>query len=600
MNNKKSSLSMVVQVIRYFYAKAFRVKPVYLFIIICQTLLKASLPFINTIFPALIIDQLVGDRNLNRLILYIAIIVGGNGLGNIVLEALKCGIEGVEDDLNRHFDMLLSKRALSLDFEQTEDPEVRDQLEKAEQAMTMHTGGIAGPTHSLVGIVSSIITFAGAGAIIFTSSWWLILFIVISMTISAHLNSKINQIELKYFDWTTKINRRFYYLLGDLPDFRHGKDIRLFGSADMIQEKGETAVAEITGERVKEGREKNRYGQADSVVSTISQGMIYINFGLLAILGRITLGGFTMLVASANVFSDSVRSLIKYSLDIAKKASYMQEYMKFMRSADALIKKTVPIVHNGAYEFEFKNVCFRYPRSDSYVIQDLNLKLSSGEHLSIVGLNGAGKTTFVKLLCRLYDVTEGEILLNGINIKEFDYREYLGLFSVVFQDFKLLAYSIRDNIVFDNRKQKREEEILEFVKLSGVEDKINSLEKGLDTILYKMFDENGIEPSGGEAQKIAIARALAKDAPIVILDEPTAALDPIAEFEIYNSFHRLVGNKSAVYISHRLSSCRFSDVIAVFDENTLKEYGTHDELVHKEGGIYASMFEAQAQYYVEA
>jgi ATP-binding cassette subfamily C protein len=598
MQNKKSSLKNIFQVIRYFYSTSFKVKPSYLPIIISQIILKAVIPFINTIFPALIVDQLLGDRELSIIILYVVIIVGGNGLGNILLEALKCSIEGVEDSLSRHFDMLLSRRTLEMDYEQTEDPVVFDQLEKADRGIGGFSGGIAGMTINLVSLLSSFFTFIGAGAIILMSSWWLVLVILVSLTASFALNSKINAIEIKYFDWTTFINRKLQYILGELPDFRHGKDIRLYGCADMIQQKGELAVSEFTEEWKQEGKEKNRHGQLDSFINIIRQGIIYLYYGYLALKGYITLGNFTMLTAGTNVFSQSFQSLLSSSLEVAKKSVYMKEYITFLQYPDIMVKHKLPVKLTEPYEFEFKNVSFRYPRSDHYIIKDLNLKLVAGVHLSIVGMNGAGKTTFVKLLCRLYDVTEGEILLNGTNIKEFDYHQYLELFSVVFQDFQLVSYSIKENIVLNNRKRLDDKMVLKLCKLSGVKEKVESLENGLDTILYKMFDDSGIEPSGGEAQKISISRALAKDAPIVILDEPTAALDPIAEYEIYRSFDHLVGSKTAVYISHRLSSCRFSDAIAVFDQNTLKEYGTHDELLHKEGGIYASMFETQAQYYV--
>ncbi|MDE6420792.1 MAG: ABC transporter ATP-binding protein/permease, partial [Lachnospiraceae bacterium] len=221
-----------------------------------------------------------------------------------------------------------------------------------------------------------------------------------------------------------------------------------------------------------------------------------------------------------------------------------------------------------------------------------------GEHLSVVGLNGAGKTTFVKLLCRLYDPTEGEILLDNVNIKEYDYEQYMNLFSPVFQDFKLFAFSIRDNILMGEEEKDHTNEALHALfEQVGFSDKLASLEHGMDTMLFKSFDKEGIEASGGEQQKLAIARALYKHAPVVILDEPTAALDPIAEYEIYRQFHSLVGGKTAIYISHRLSSCRFCDHIAVFSDGHVAEYGTHDTLVGKENGIYAEMFAAQAQYY---
>ncbi|MBO6302754.1 MAG: ABC transporter ATP-binding protein, partial [Ruminiclostridium sp.] len=201
------------------------------------------------------------------------------------------------------------------------------------------------------------------------------------------------------------------------------------------------------------------------------------------------------------------------------------------------------------------------------------------------------------LLCRLYDVTEGEILIDGVNIKEYSDEEYRKLFAVVFQDFSLFAFSLRENISFSD-DSKNDPTINEVMEKCGLADDVSKLPDGLDTMMFKSFDENGTELSGGQKQKTAIARALYKDAPVVILDEPTAALDPVAEYDIYRQFDTLVGGKTAVYISHRLSSCKFCDRIAVFADCTIKEYGTHDELAGKPGGIYAEMFAAQAQYYI--
>ena len=228
------------------------------------------------------------------------------------------------------------------------------------------------------------------------------------------------------------------------------------------------------------------------------------------------------------------------------------------------------------------------------VIILLRLGYEPGEHLSIVGLNGAGKTTFIKLLCRLYDPTGGVILLDGVDIREYDYADYMRQFAPVFQDFKLFCVSLKENITLQEKDDTDLSELLKLVELDGFAGK---LKKGTDTCIYKFFDEEGVEPSGGEQQKMAIARALYKQSPIVILDEPTAALDPIAEYEIYRQFHTLVGGKTAFYISHRLSSCKFCDKIAVFSEGKIAEYGNHEELAAIPNGIYAEMFEAQAQYY---
>lgn len=226
------------------------------------------------------------------------------------------------------------------------------------------------------------------------------------------------------------------------------------------------------------------------------------------------------------------------------------------------------------------------------------MSIRKGEHLSVVGLNGAGKTTLIKLLCRLYDPTEGEILMDGVNIRKYDYRDYMATFAPVFQDFKLFAFSIQENLLLKDAFTEEEEGKANLtLKKVGLKQKIESFKNRINTVLFKQFDEDGIEPSGGEQQKIAIARALIKDAPVVILDEPTAALDPIAEYEIYRQFEELVMGKTAIYISHRLSSCQFCDKIVVFSEGSVKEYGTHAELVNKANGIYAKMFAAQAQYY---
>ncbi len=274
------------------------------------------------------------------------------------------------------------------------------------------------------------------------------------------------------------------------------------------------------------------------------------------------------------------------------------------------MKKGNEKVHGEKHEIVFEHVSFRYPRAEEFVLRDINLTIRSGEHLSIVGLNGAGKTTLIKLLCRLYDVTEGAIYIDGVNIKDYSEDEYRKLFAVVFQDFQLFAFTLKENVAFkdaaeagdigqngqDDAAMQRVEEVL---KLSGFYEDAKKLEHGLDTMIYKSFDEDGTELSGGQKQKVAISRALYRNAPIVILDEPTAALDPVAEYDIYRQFNTLVGGKTAIYISHRLSSCRFCDRIAVFADDTVKEYGTHDELVGKEAGIYAEMFAEQAKYYVE-
>lgn len=249
---------------------------------------------------------------------------------------------------------------------------------------------------------------------------------------------------------------------------------------------------------------------------------------------------------------------------------------------------------DNEYELEFRNVSFHYPNSKENILKHITAKIKVGGKMAIVGRNGSGKSTFIKLLCRLYDPTEGEILLNNIDIRKYDYDEYRRIFSVVFQDFKLLSFSIAGNVAADTSYDK--EKVWLCLKKTGLSERVKEMPKGIETVIYKQ-EEEGVEISGGEEQKLAIARALYKDAAIMILDEPTAALDPISELEIYEQFNEIVQEKTAIYISHRMSSCRFCENILVFDDGNIIQHGSHEELLKQEKGLYAKLWNAQAQYY---
>jgi ATP-binding cassette subfamily B protein len=249
----------------------------------------------------------------------------------------------------------------------------------------------------------------------------------------------------------------------------------------------------------------------------------------------------------------------------------------------------------GEYEIEFNNVSFKYAGNEEYAVRNLSFKFRAGEKLAVVGRNGSGKTTVIKLLIRLYDPTEGEIKLNGKNIKEYEYSDYLSLFSVVFQDFKLFSFPLSQNVAASMEYDL--ESVNGSLEKVGLAARAATMPRGIDNPLYKDFDEDGVEISGGEAQKTALARALYKNASFIILDEPTAALDPIAEFEVYSDFDKIIGGKTAVYISHRLSSCRFCDNIAVFEKGSLIQHGSHSTLLAETGGMYRTLWDAQAQYY---
>ncbi|MBS7034897.1 MAG: ABC transporter ATP-binding protein [Clostridium sp.] len=340
--------------------------------------------------------------------------------------------------------------------------------------------------------------------------------------------------------------------------------------------------------------------------SNLSAGTLqiisYIFVALRAAAGALTAGAVVKYAGIIYRFSQSVTNVFNALEEYAVSSNRQLSTLEYLNIEDVLKKGTLPVEKrafcdgsDNEYEIEFRDVSFQYPGSDTCALRHINLKFRVGERLAVVGMNGSGKTTFIKLLCHLYDPTEGEILLNGIDIRKYDYEEYMKIFSVVFQDFKLFSFSLGQNVAADmDYDTKRVEACLD---AAGFDNRRTSMPDGLKTCLYKDFEENGVEISGGEAQKIALARALYKDAPFIVLDEPTAALDPIAESEIYSKFNDIVGNRTAIYISHRLSSCRFCDEIAVFDNGQIVQLGSHEELAADTGGKYHELWNAQAQYY---
>ncbi len=323
---------------------------------------------------------------------------------------------------------------------------------------------------------------------------------------------------------------------------------------------------------------------------------VFIVTAAKAFLGVFGIGNFILYRGTVDRFVKAITSFSTIVTSIRENNEYLLNLYRFLDLPDQMYHGTLAVEKRDDidYEVEFRNVSFRYPNTDTWVLRDVNMKFRIGDKLAIVGENGSGKTTFIKLLCRLYDPTEGTILLNGIDITRYRYDEYLSLFSVVFQDYKLFQFSLAANVTgsFDYE----EEKVRECLVQAEFGSKLAELEKGIDTVLGRDYENDGIDLSGGEEQKVALARALYKNAPFMVLDEPTAALDPIAEAAVYESFQRLVAHKTAVFISHRLSSCRFCDDIIVFDHGRLVQRGSHETLAALDGK-YRELWNAQAQYY---
>lgn len=587
------TIQKLFPVIRTLFSTAGRQYPWFFVMEALKTLIQIFQPFLGLFLTPLLVDELCGGRNVRTLATYAAVLVIGECVLSILLARVNTTLQKYQERLDNYFAMEISRHSMGLDFQLTEDKKALDQLEKAVTGMSWYSGGAYGIGEQVFMFIGNVFKIAGFVTVITVHAPALLIVVLIYVVISGWIRSKLNEIELISYGNLSKSNRLFGYFGWEVVDFRFGKDIRLYDARRMLVEKWKKYTEESIGAWKWRADKGYPYNLALDGAGLVRSLITYFYAGYLVIREAFSIGIFTQMISAVGGLDATLGGLVWNVQELMKRCNYAYEYVLFMEYPEAMPKGTAH-VKPGEHRIEFRNVTFAYPGTDKKVLDGVNITVEPGEHLSIVGLNGAGKTTFIKLLCRLYDPTEGEILVDGRNIMEYDYKEYVGQFAPVFQDFKIFGFSIGENIVFDNMDQVRLKEIL---KLTGLDGMTQKLPKGVDTPVFKMFEEDGIEPSGGEQQKMAIARALYKNASVIILDEPTAALDPMAEYEIYKQFHSLVGDKTAFYISHRLSSCRFCDKIAVFSEGGIAEYGSHEELVNISGGIYAKMFEAQAQYY---
>ncbi len=387
-----------------------------------------------------------------------------------------------------------------------------------------------------------------------------------------------------------------YYIDSISRNYRNGKDVRIFDERELIMREYENSYTDTINVWHKALRRIYACDFAMFLPLLLTSLLRYGFAALRAIAGTLSVGEIIGFVMYFTRISNGIEKMTSGLGNISIDVDFLDDALKFLDIPDEKYKGTLPTEKrdDNEYEFEFKNVWFKYPNSEQYVLRGVNLKWRIGEKMALVGKNGCGKSTLIKLLCRLYDPTEGEITLNGIDIRKYKYEEYMALFSVVFQDSGLFSFSIAENVAAEENYDGGK--VRDCVERAGLGERLSRMESGIETCLYKNFDENGVEISGGEAQKLCLARAIYKGAPFIVLDEPTASLDPISEHDIYTKFNGIVGTKTAVYISHRLSSCRFCDEITVMENGTIAERGSHDELIAK-GGVYGKLWAAQAEYY---
>ncbi|MCM1190853.1 MAG: ABC transporter ATP-binding protein/permease [Butyrivibrio sp.] len=584
-----------------------------------SVLLAACLTYGGMLLSAYVLNQIAGGFAFSQLLGRVIFCVVFLSLGRSAENMLNRRIDVRSQMLSEKYQALQQEKIMQMDFALLDSPRLKEMRERIQLDNNWGAGIFSmfwqgkGVLGTLVELVAAVIIGAPvfawfgkedmgwAAAILFL----LCLCLGICMKLFWYFRNKslyalfhVPDREEKKFLW----NYVWDFAYGSWRyRYGNGKDVRIYDSYEVMKR---WTYDKLWGKKWNDYVIKRPgIGQGGSagvwsamyVLSVIGA---YCMVALAALKGNMPVGSLILYAGCLSNILNQAANIVMGCCEVSLTARKQIGVMELLELSDEMYKGSLPMEKrsDNEYRIEFKNVSFKYPGSETYALKDFSMELRVGERLAIVGRNGSGKTTMIKLLCRLYDPQEGEILVNGVDIKKFRHDEYSRLFSVVFQDYVLFALMLAENIAAD--KDYDGDKVRQCLTDAGFGERLAKMgEKGIESYLYKDYTDEGIEISGGEAQKLAIARAIYKEAPFVLLDEPTAALDPIAEAEIYHNFDRIAGNKTAIYISHRLSSCRFCDKIAVFDRGRLVQTGSHEELLAQEEGVYASLWNAQAKYY---
>lgn len=584
--------------------------PNFLVVLIIGGFAKGTIPFLGLYFSASILNKLIEGR-FDKVISYVAIMLGSQFIAGLIAKACDQRMNLLRENSDNVVKQQLASKSFEFEFEKFERQETRDALRRA-NVSAMGMGGIGDQITELYGlaeygfeilysIIFTVILFLqvdNSSSNFFTSYWSTVILLLIylgTIFIYSIGSKKVIDIFNNISKENDRVNSNGMYLSNLILNQKNAKDIRIFKLQEtLIQRQRETLVKGLSC-YLEAGEETGKSYAFNTFMSQMASGIAYIFIGAKALYGVIPIGSVLLYAGAINRVVTSFMKFMPLLNQFLYRSEFLDTFTKFLNQPNMSYDGTLPIEKrdDGRYHFKFHNVSFSYPETNIEVLSNVDLEFKIGEKVAIVGKNGAGKTTLVKLLCRLYEPTSGYITLNGVDIRKYNYKEYVKAFSVVFQDFAMFSMPLDENVAGGEIIE--EDKLDRVLKKLDLKERIDKMKDGTRTQLYNNNGE-GVDISGGEAQRLAIARALYKDAPFVILDEPTAALDPIAEAEIYENFNEMIENKTAIYISHRMSSCRFCDTIIVLDKGEIVERGNHDELLSQKG-IYAELYDTQAQHY---
>lgn len=572
-------------------------KKIYLYFAI-YTIAAAIYPFFAIVLPKLLITELsLGDR---ADLVYVVGIIGGYFILTSIFGFIRTYINGCTYPRLTKLRLIYIKdvfdKIISVDYKHMEDSTFFDNNERAFSATSSNNNGIEGIYHKLFGIPATLLTITVLTFFIGRLNLFVLLGLIMNIGVTIFIQRSVHNFQYKKKEELAHAERRKGYYYKTTHDFTYGKDIRLYQLKERILSNYNKEIEKYLNIHKLIKNREFLLGILSLITLILSDAITY---GVLIIktLNGMSIADFSMYLAAVAGLSLMLKTVAGDIAFIINEGQYVYDYFNFIEKDLGEKGGTREAIKDDTLEVVFDNVSFCYPGTDKYIFKNLNFTIHKGERLAIVGINGAGKSTLVKLMVGLFDVTEGEIRINGIPIKEFDKKQLFSMFSVVFQDVNILAFTVKENVACSS-VDIDEERVNDALQRVGLKEKIEKLPKGMEQMMLKIIEEDGAELSGGESQKLSIARALYKGGNMVIMDEPTAALDALAEAEIYENFSELVKGKTSVYISHRLASTKFCDKIALFDGTGLKEYGNHDELMKLEGDYY-HMFSVQGKYYTE-
>lgn len=581
-----------------------------LFWLLGSAFAAATLPYFSLFFSARILNLLLAKSYRACLYTVVVFLLTQYGLG-LFEKICRQYLDGQKELCLARTEQKITAKALELEFEKFEKTETMDAIRRT-NVSSMGSGNVGDQLIVIHTLITSLLSVLYALFFLlrlfllsdssrnnfFTSSFSMLALLLlcgVQLALSSRINRRSTQKKIELNQGNDHSNSVANYLVNVMLEERRADDIRIGHLDHFLDVQFGKAMEHFLPMYLDFARFSAITDGKNALLSLLSNFAAYLVIGARALYGVLPIGDVLLYAGSVTRAMSDLQTFLATGSEFDYINSYLSTYEDFIAQPSMAYDGTLPIEKrdDGQYEFAFHDVSFSYPGTNIPVLEHVTLSFAVGEKTALVGRNGAGKTTLIKLLCRLYEPTSGYITLNGIDIRKYSYKEYTQAFSVVFQDFHLFSLPLDENIAAGTEID--EAALQSSLAKVGLTDRVQQLPQGTHTRLYNN-NGSGVDLSGGEAQRTAIARALYKDAPFVILDEPTAALDPIAEAEIYEQFSQMTAGKTAVYISHRMSSCKFCDRIIVLDHGRIAEDGTHDTLLANHG-IYANLYETQAQYY---